>query len=337
MRIGCALVALQLAGCAPGGARLGAERSAIVGGFADPGDPGVVYLLDDQHGSCTAEIVSPHVAVTAAHCVLEGHAWTLSLGPNAEGPSYPVREAHANPGYVANGDASHDNAVLVLSSPVPVPPLVINRRPLTPDLVGRPVRIIGYGLTSARANDADHKRQASTPLLAIDTAQITVGDAVHAQCNGDSGGAALMTLGGVEVLVATDSQSANDLNGGCAGDLDARIDVDTRFIDPFIHDNDPGFLDLWGQDAGASPSDGGAAPSGWPDLSSPPDAGTGFPQPPGYPPSQGTTPADQVSSGCAVAGGRRGGAAPLCLLALVGRWRRARPTRPAMDGPRASG
>src|SRR4051812_15995042 len=80
---------LLVSGCT--GRSSGISTEAIVGGTADTGDPSVLFMLMNaggQYESCTAELISPHVALTAGHCVMpdpfEGSSgtvtWNLYVG-----------------------------------------------------------------------------------------------------------------------------------------------------------------------------------------------------------------------------------------------------------------
>ena len=225
------------AGCASASVP-GTERQAIVGGTTDSGDPAVIMETDNEGGGCTAEVVSPHVVLTAAHCIQGYTSWTITVGTT----DIAAVEGHYNPMFDPNGDASHDDGVLIMADPLSVTPLPLNRTPITDAMKGQPVRIIGFGVTKSTKDDYGTRRVATTMLVDYDPQQLTVGDATYAQCDGDSGGPVMMVLGGVDTIIGTDSESANDLNGGCAGDLDTRVDANTSWIDPFIDMHDPGFL-----------------------------------------------------------------------------------------------
>src|SRR5262245_27391428 len=66
----------------------------IIGGTETTGDPAVVLLIAQQPGSqlatlCTATIVSPHVLLTAAHCVVpetvgDDAKFSVFLGPKID-------------------------------------------------------------------------------------------------------------------------------------------------------------------------------------------------------------------------------------------------------------
>ena len=63
----------MLCGCGAQAPRIGQFQSPIVGGTLDPADPSVVAVYAQtsatQGSICTGEVVSPHMVLTAAHCV----------------------------------------------------------------------------------------------------------------------------------------------------------------------------------------------------------------------------------------------------------------------------
>jgi V8-like Glu-specific endopeptidase len=229
--------------CAPTNVPTGESRGKIIGGSIDTGDPAVVVFND----SCTAELISPHVLLTAAHCVNPPPSGPVSIFTGVDkndpaGVTVPVKEFHANPLWDPNVDASpHDIAVLILADPLNLTPIAINRAPLDQSLVGQPVRIVGYGQSSTPSGPNDGfgvRRQATAPLLSFDTSFVRVGNPTANQCFGDSGGPALMTINNVEVIVGVDSfgeagETCLQSNG------DTRVDEELDFIDPFVAANDP--------------------------------------------------------------------------------------------------
>src|SRR5579864_2132107 len=65
---------LFMAGCAPMTTDVGGANQRIIGGTNDTADPSVVLMIAQVSGQqgaslCTGEVVSPHVILTAAHCV----------------------------------------------------------------------------------------------------------------------------------------------------------------------------------------------------------------------------------------------------------------------------
>jgi hypothetical protein len=305
----CVVVAAM--GCQ--GPLVGERASPIVGGTVDTGDPAIVEF---DHG-CTAEVISPHVLLTAGHCVTPTPKNpTVFTGYDdkmtASGVTLAVKEVHAHPMY--NGDA-HDIAVVILTNATTITPIPVNRTPLDNTLVGKPMRIVGYGVTNTGGtDDFGVRRQASAPLIRYDNDWVEVGTQAATQCFGDSGGPALMTVNGVEVIVGVDSFGFDQGDTCVERNGDTRVDTHLAFIDQYVKANDPNFMPGAPPDAGTPPpptSDDGGTPN--PPA---PDFGT-TPNPPPSNGSNGSNGAEmpQMKSGCNMAA--RDTAVPLWLLALL--------------------
>jgi len=248
-----AVIAASIAGCAGSDASPddGTTADAIIGGHTDSTDTAVVELVEavgrDEY-TCTATFVSPTALLTAAHCVVdENHPklipskatfrvmTAVSRGSAKSSDWITVRRAnvHPHPGY--DGEALHDVAMIVLDSPVAVTPVAIRRTPITSALAGSKVRLVGYGQTTRKSgpNDgSETRRTVDTTLRALDGNLVRIGKTGQQACDGDSGGPALLTVDGVETLVATDDLAATDVN--CAGgDLYQRVDLHLDFIDKY--------------------------------------------------------------------------------------------------------
>src|SRR5262245_33825572 len=96
--------ALSLSGCLPL-AEISEAEQGIIGGTTDNGDPGVVlieYRQNLEDYLCTGEVVSPHVVLTAAHCVEStGGTYRVFVGTNrltAKSTDFiAVKEVHSHP------------------------------------------------------------------------------------------------------------------------------------------------------------------------------------------------------------------------------------------------
>jgi secreted trypsin-like serine protease len=312
---------LVLSGCLGAPAPVEDRQSAIIGGTLDTADPGVVLLFAQvpgaQSGSlCTAEIVSPHVVITAAHCVSpsevgQGAQFVVYPGNDfnqaTQAELLPVKETHFNPLFDSNNlDAGNDIGVAILQNPIATPPLTMNRAPLTTAMQGQPVRFVGYGLSDAQQQTgAGVKRTTTTTLTDFTSVLVHFTDGTHETCNGDSGGPAFMTFNGQEEIVGL--TSFGDVNCDQGG-YDTRLDAMVSFVDPYIQANDP-------QQPAGSPPDMAAAPSA-PDLAGPrsddPGSGGGdSPSAGGQPGASGgltavgapcTRDADCASNACGVGG-----------------------------------
>lgn len=224
------------------------EGAPIVGGTTDTGDPSVVALYGQPPGAqskggflCTGTVIAPTVVLTAAHCVspLEVEAGTQFVvvsGPEVfrrGAPQLAVRSVKANPRWNPRKlESGHDQGIVILSQPTSLRALPFIRQSLANSLLGRPLRIVGYGLNDGDAQTgAGTKRQALTTLRSISMNLIRVGDSRRGTCNGDSGGPAFMSIAGVETLVGTTSYGNEDCSDG---GYDARVDTDLEFIEPFL-------------------------------------------------------------------------------------------------------
>ncbi|WP_394844179.1 trypsin-like serine protease [Pendulispora brunnea] len=286
------ILAIGYAGCSsndtgtPPPAR---SSSPIIGGTADEGDPAVVMLVsypadESTYYTCTAEVISPTVLLTAAHCVdtpnHTGHTFGVFLEPDAtpykssvktlKPHLKAVREVHAHPQYDPNGAGyPADVGVAILSEPVSITPLPINRTALDSSIVGKSSRIIGYGQTvSGTFNVKKYQATTSVNKLENDGHTVVVGDSTRRTCLGDSGGPALVTLNGVETIIGTNSYTNTS---GCTEPSHfQRVDVYKSFIDSYLNSGDAGAPTDAGTDSG---TDAGT------DSGTPPDAGGGEPCP----------------------------------------------------------
>jgi V8-like Glu-specific endopeptidase len=289
------LLAALGAGCTPP-VTVGETRAPIIGGSVDNADPGVVLLFAQVPGSqsgslCSAEIVSPHVVLTAAHCVApsevgQGAQFVVYPGVNfdqaQQADLLAVSETHFDAQFsTQNVQAGHDIGVAILAKPTAITPLPVNRTPLDTTFVGKPVRFVGYGLDdSAAQTGAGTKRQTTTTLSDYTALLVHFTDGLHETCNGDSGGPAFMTVNGKEVIVGL--TSFGDVNCNQGG-YDTRVDALLSFVDGYVQMFDPTL---------AAPPDMGHAAA--PDMGQAPSPSTqpGSPTQPSQPssPSQPSEP-----------------------------------------------
>jgi len=241
--VGLIVFAASGTGCAPTPPD-DVSSSAIVGGKTDTGDPSVVALSasTSQGGAlCTASVIAPTVLLTAAHCVLPSE-----VGPHATFVVLPsddvnkdtteqlaVKETHYDPAFdidqLQNG---HDIAVVILEKPTTLTPLPVSTTSPA-SLVGKSVRLVGYGLGCAAAQTgAGVKRQVTTTVDSVDARLMQVGGNGKDTCNGDSGGPALATIGGKETIVGI--TSFGDASCGSGG-YDTRVDLYGAFLGKYLH------------------------------------------------------------------------------------------------------
>jgi secreted trypsin-like serine protease len=183
------------------------EAPAVLGGEAAPGDAAVVLVLDHEAGRlCTGALVAPDTVLTAAHCLEtpDPGAYLVAAGPQPLVEPLWTREARRVARHPDHDPASgaHDSGVLRLATPAPTAPLPwLAQDPGGVYRVGTPFRMVGFGVASGSAG-AGLRRTAD---LVIDTftARLFSNDQTPGvgPCDGDDGGPALVTLGGVETVI----------------------------------------------------------------------------------------------------------------------------------------
>ncbi len=253
------LVGVGLGGC-QGISDMNASvaQQAIVGGTKTSGDPSVVLVIARKPNSqsqslCTGEIISPHVVLTAAHCVSPatvgaGSTFTVFLGADINSRT----DANNSANYVEAAsthydtefstrslDNGHDVGVVITKTALPGTPLPVNRDALDDTMLKQPLRLVGYGVTSgtdSSGSTAGTKRTTTTTLAYFDDNFVAFNDPRHITCEGDSGGPALLTINGVETIVGITSFG----DQGCIQQgVDTRVDAYLDFIDKWTTSADP--------------------------------------------------------------------------------------------------
>jgi secreted trypsin-like serine protease len=224
------------------------SETPIIGGEEDQGDPSIVALYarepDAEAGSlCTAEIISPTVVLTAAHCVhpelvgAKAQFWVLTawnlMDSEHPSPRLAVKEVHYHEGFSkANLLNGNDIAVAILAEPTDLKPLAINRQSIASSLVGDDVRIVGYGLNKHfGGKGAGTKRQATLPLDGVDDKFVLTGTWGKGICSGDSGGPVLAKVDGVEQIIGVNSFGFLYCFGNSRS---TRVDSYLDFVDRFL-------------------------------------------------------------------------------------------------------
>ena len=272
---------LFLLGCAAASSE-GADSAGadIVGGSSDDqhGSVGLIrYVIRGEDGketpsNCTGSLVAPAIVLTAAHCVLPGSGestgWKVSFEATTDNGEMvnpiAVTKAVAHPAFNrAAGFGNGDVALLFLErAPAGLEPMPIVEK-LDDKVVGGEMTFIGYGATDTTPDGNkllggnDRRRTVTVKVSAISETFLEYKGS-QGLCGGDSGGPTLMTIDGVERIVAT-----NDLAGvGCKSNgASLRIDAAST-VRAFLAANIPGVTP--GSAAGGPSGDdkeGGAPPA----------------------------------------------------------------------------
>ena len=242
--------------CASCAAPIGSSSEPVVNGTTDTTDTSVVALhIASSNGPqddalCSGTVVSPHVVMTAAHC----------LSPDVVGPvdhvdiflgDNPFDPQQANDttlfiqaaSYTYDQDfskdlATHDIAVVVSPTPLSLTPIALNHDGLGTSDIDTPVHVVGFGESDGNdPSTAGPRRSADTVIFGVDDEHIKL---VNVICEGDSGGPSIITKNGKTVVAGVHSFTTTQ---NCTSDGDdTRVDKYTSFVDDAIDKADPGFL-----------------------------------------------------------------------------------------------
>jgi hypothetical protein len=227
--IACALVAS--AWPAPGGAQ------PVSSGTPATGDAAVVALVHEgDEIVCTASVIAPHTAITAAHCVvgLEARRLRVFVGSalGDGGTFIAVSHARSHPGFSPGG---RDVAMLTLREPAPVTPLALELAALDASIIGTIIRVVGFGITGPGLDDAGVKREGTARIVALRAEELIAVPEPSLACLGDSGGPALLATGEILGVVSRSDVGCRDHAAYTRLDLAA-----TSFIEPYLADTAPG-------------------------------------------------------------------------------------------------
>ncbi len=258
------LAALALA-CGPAPEPTGSASAPILGGALDAADTSVVALLifsangPQDDSECSGTVVSPHVILTAAHCLSPEVAGpidhvTIFLGTDSDDPvqladptlNVAVAETHYDSDFSAGG-TTHDIGAVVAASDLALAPIPLRRDSLGDGDLGAAVHVVGYGeSTGADLTSSGQRRSMDAKIFSVDDSHLGLDDVI---CFGDSGGPTFLTKDGVVQIAGIHSFGPPD---NCVGiGEDTRVDRYTSFVDSIVSSADPGF-----------PTGGGCSTSG---------------------------------------------------------------------------
>lgn len=213
--------AAALAAACQGGPGVGKQEQAIQGGEVIPGANAVgvckldVVLPPDSEGNdqdpivCSCSVVAPDMVLTSARCVDEnldaGTLGDITVGFTADGSTQVGVASVELHRYFNPDDPNAFQLALVRltgTAPVGETPVALNDAALDTSLEGQAATIVGFGETSDAAADFGQRLAVSTPVVAVGTENVTIGDAGARLCEGDSGAPAFADLGSGPVQIA---------------------------------------------------------------------------------------------------------------------------------------
>ncbi|HHH11382.1 MAG TPA: hypothetical protein ENK23_04840, partial [Sorangium sp.] len=228
-----ALVGACSPGDFPSDGSLETSSDAIINGVEDTTHQAVVAYLHGAKCSATIIAVDGNIgyALTAAHCI-DNTAGVLRQGNNHNSGyiEYPVIDRMPHPEYVNAG--LFDFAMLKFSGATAATPVIAPLPAAQDNLTsGKQLTLVGYGLTQNGNTSVRHsiKRHLNyATALRLNFSQMTGG-----MCSGDSGGAALYTVGGSEYVAGVHAFVSGDCTtSGTSVRVSAVLDT---FIMPYIN------------------------------------------------------------------------------------------------------
>ena len=212
----------------------------IINGTVTTQFQSVGKIGDASDYGCSGTVIAPQYVLTAGHCAagVSDTGGRFMIG-NEE---YRTTKVYVHPNYNPNqigNDAANDIALYKLDRPVTnVTPSPIYR---SNPAVGQMLTLVGfgYGGTGTTGSDGVYgiKRSGLTPIDSVSSTLISWDFGNNSESNtapGDSGGAAFITVGGVNYLAGVTSGGSLDNAGLGDNSFDTRVDAYAAWIDSIV-------------------------------------------------------------------------------------------------------
>jgi V8-like Glu-specific endopeptidase len=180
-------------------------------GADDPGTTDKTPTAEDDSSSTTSENTTTDVGTTS------------SSAPSGD----------------SSDDADGDVAVLILEKPTTAKPIPWNKKALTDTILGKPIRIVGFGKDKAMTDPTSRngaKKTFTTKISGLTQGAVALPAGKDNPCHGDSGGPMLLKIDGVETVIGVGHTAVDGEQCNAGADYE-RTDRYADFIQQYIDAN----------------------------------------------------------------------------------------------------